>query len=184
LPFDGYRAQRLFHHINLSYPGLQLIHEQPYIFIVSDFLSASECSTLLAKAHAGTLAQQLVGESEASARTSVGCVARRDEVPALRERIASLTNMPLAHLQPLKISCYPTGARFAEHCDAVDGAGPVDEAGDYYADAARVERGTRQCPHPGANRCVTCFIYLNGRRRGARTAAALRGLLCGCSRLG
>ena len=32
-----------------DYPGLQLIHEKPYIFIVNNFLKKAECELLLAK---------------------------------------------------------------------------------------------------------------------------------------
>ena len=35
--------------INTDYPGLQLIHERPYIFIVNEFLNEVECNNLLAK---------------------------------------------------------------------------------------------------------------------------------------
>ena len=45
-----YRAQRAFHHLDLSYPGLDLVHEEPYIFVVHDFLSSSECTQLLSLA--------------------------------------------------------------------------------------------------------------------------------------
>ena len=30
LPLDGYRDQTLFHHIDLKWPGLQLVHERRY----------------------------------------------------------------------------------------------------------------------------------------------------------
>ena len=67
LPFDRFRRQSLFHQIDLSFPGLQLVHERPYIFIVNHFLSAAECSLLIAKASAGSMQQQLVGESDSDA---------------------------------------------------------------------------------------------------------------------
>lgn len=161
LSFDGYREQRLFAQIDLTLPGLQLIHERPYIFLIHAFLSAAECELLLEKASSSIMRQQLVGESEASKRTSTGCVARREELPALRKRIAAMTRVQQDQLQPLKISCYTPGQCFAEHCDAIDGNGAVDDAVDFYADRARCERGTRQCPHPGANRFMTLFVYLN-----------------------
>jgi hypothetical protein len=178
LPFDGYRAQTLFHQIDTSFPGLQLVREKPYVFLVHEFLTSDECDQLIGKARAQpSLGQQLVGESEASTRTSVGCVARRDEVPGLRDRFARLSNVPTSHLQPLKISQYGTGARFAEHCDAVDGAGDVDEATDYYADRARALRGTRQCALPGANRFVVAWQRLAPAHIGPATHSG-----CSCAR--
>jgi hypothetical protein len=161
LPLAEYQGQNLFHQIDLGYPGLQLVRERPYIFIVNQFLSDEECELLLAKAGAASLSQQLVGESDAAARTSTGCCLHRAEVPGFRSRVARLARVPESHLQPLKISRYERGQAFAEHCDAVDGAGDVDDEHDYYADWPRVSRGTRGCPQPGANRFCTVFVYLN-----------------------
>ena len=45
-----YRAQRTFHHINLDYPGLTLVHEEPYVFVAHNFLNASECAQLMSLA--------------------------------------------------------------------------------------------------------------------------------------
>ena len=50
LPFDTFSHQNLFHHINLSTSRLQLVHKEPYVFVVRNFLSALECDQLLAKA--------------------------------------------------------------------------------------------------------------------------------------
>ena len=169
LEFGRYRAQRLFHPIDLAHPGLQLVHEEPYIFVCHNFLSAAECALLIDKAQTAPLDQQLVGESSASHRTSTGCVLHRDESQQLRRRIAALANVGEAQLQPLKVSRYEKGQHFAEHCDAVDGDGEVDTEVDYYADRARRTRGTRACPHPGANRFVTVFVYLNDVKEGGRT---------------
>lgn len=49
LPFDGYAECKLFPQINLRSPGLQLIRERPYIFVVNEFLSQEECDALIAK---------------------------------------------------------------------------------------------------------------------------------------
>ena len=110
LEFGRYRAQRLFHPIDLAHPGLQLVHEEPYIFVCHNFLSADECALLIAKAKTASLDQQLVGESSASHRTSTGCVLHRDESQQLRRRIAALANVGEAQLQPLKVSRYERGS--------------------------------------------------------------------------
>jgi len=49
LPVAGYLAQEKFHHINVDFPGVQLIHEDPFIFLIHDFVSADECSALIAQ---------------------------------------------------------------------------------------------------------------------------------------
>ena len=46
LPFDRYLSQHVFHHIDVDFPGVQLIHEDPFIFIINDFLSPEECDKL------------------------------------------------------------------------------------------------------------------------------------------
>ena len=49
LPFDRYLAQRRYHHIDTDFPGLQLVNEEPYIFIIRDFASPEECAALVAR---------------------------------------------------------------------------------------------------------------------------------------
>ena len=49
LPFDRYLEQHNFHHIDVTYPGVQLINEEPFIFVVHDFLSSAECASLIDK---------------------------------------------------------------------------------------------------------------------------------------
>eukprot|EP00966_Prymnesium_polylepis_P138770 3206605-Prymnesium_polylepis.1 len=94
LPFERYQTQRLFHRISLDFPGTQLVREEPYIFLVPDLLSASECDKLIVK-HASAETQQASGNAQQVAsgtRTSVTAYARNDELPALRQRLAKLAN--------------------------------------------------------------------------------------------
>lgn len=39
LPMGSYLNDKLFCKINTAYPGLQLVHEKPYIFIINNFLN-------------------------------------------------------------------------------------------------------------------------------------------------
>ena len=92
LSLRHFTSQTLFHPIDMSYPGLQLISVEPYIFIVRNFLSESDCAALIEKAEqSGAMDQQFVGESVASHRTSTGCVVRNEEVVGLRRRQRRLT---------------------------------------------------------------------------------------------
>ena len=59
LPFSMYSSQRLFHPIDLSFPGLQLVSAEPYIFIVRDFLNEVECKALRDKAAHSGMGQQV-----------------------------------------------------------------------------------------------------------------------------
>ena len=108
LSFDAFREQRFFHQISLDYPGLQLIHERPYIFIVNSFLSAEECRILMLKSQR-MLPQSsgMVGAlARSGSRQSQGCILHPEEVPRFRDRIQKLTRVDESQLQPLKLSRY------------------------------------------------------------------------------
>jgi hypothetical protein len=178
LPFDGFRKQRLFHQVNLDFPGLQLVHEKPYIFIVNGFLSQEECRTLLFKTQ--HLRPQEVGAASALARgkasftdrKSNGCVLHNEELPKFRKRIAKLGQTQESHMQCSKISRYKTGDRFTAHTDATsppDWRGGVYSDTDVYSDLPRARIGTSFCEHPGANVTMTVFVYLNNVTSGGRT---------------
>ena len=47
LPLDSYREQCCFHHIRTEWPGVQLINENPYIFLVHYFVTPTECRALM-----------------------------------------------------------------------------------------------------------------------------------------
>jgi len=137
---------------------------------VRNFLSADECAALRDKA-ATSLAPQSFDDASGGVRTSLGCVARNEEVMALRERLAGLGNVELSRLQPLKISRYLEGARFDIHTDAWKGdlQGAPAEVDDWWADRARGEYGVHGAPISGINRVLTIFVYLTTCRRGGRT---------------
>ena len=61
LPFDRYLGQQRFHHIDTAFPGLKLVNEEPYIFLIRDFASADECAALIARMRAGAAAARPSG---------------------------------------------------------------------------------------------------------------------------
>eukprot|EP01044_Picomonas_judraskeda_P005374 COSAG03_NODE_504_length_7391_cov_53.058420_6_plen_692_part_00 len=186
--FHNYSAQPHFHQINLGYPGLQLVHEKPYIFIVNDFLSADECGLLLGKAR--QLQQQTIAGTVSDTaglaatdprrgfgvvsdtRTSKGCILWNEEIPELRQRFCNLTQVSLGQLQPLKISRYDKGDQFAKHTDAIT-LKHFENSKDHFGDAGRPlnQFGKRlgECPVPNANRYITVFVYLNDVSSGGST---------------
>ena len=85
----------------------------------------------------------------------------------MRERLASLANVKLSQLQPLKISRYMEGQRFDHHTDAI--RGPAPEPDDWWGDRSRAEWGIPGAPIGGVNRVVTIFVYLNTVTTGGRT---------------
>lgn len=165
----AYEACPLFAKINLKYPGLRLIHERPYIFLVDDFLSAAECEALIAKHAAGRAAGDGAARvGQGLARTSTCVVCDDAEVPALRERLADLAAAPLERLQGTKLSRYAPGQRFDLHTDAWSGDEPSD--GDYFDDAGVALEGSwPACYNPNHNVSCTVFAYLNDVAEGGRT---------------
>mmetsp|Transcript_69466 Transcript_69466/g.208498 ORF Transcript_69466/g.208498 Transcript_69466/m.208498 type:complete len:777 (+) Transcript_69466:88-2418(+) len=118
LTFDKYRKQRIFSRINLEYPGVQLINEEPYIFLVRNFLGQSECNELIALlAASNSSAPSATARRQKRDRTSTTLIARSQEVGWLRERITKLTNMPKEHLEPTKLTRYAKGEYFLPHLD-------------------------------------------------------------------
>jgi len=160
LPLDGYLAQAQFHHIDASFPGLQLVHERPFIFCVQDFLSERECDALMAKMAAAASSQLSDGAASerGRTRTSRSAVLRNDECAAVRARLARLAAVSTAQLQPLKVTRYAAGARFSRHTDAY----LAERLGVPAADVAAA-------PERFPNRFVTVFVYLDDVARGGRT---------------
>ena len=170
LPFDKYLANPYFQKINTEYPGLQLINENPFVFIVNDFLATDECDRLVDKAMAGTdettLRPQFGGGSVV--RTSHGAVCENEEVPTIRKKMSHLTNVSdLRQLQYLKISRYMEGQEFSKHTDAwpTESApvcrGWVNED-DFFGDRKRPVQGCMSSHNkPFHNNFMTCLVYLN-----------------------
>jgi len=173
LSMDNYLANPFFHKINTEYPGLQLIHEDPFVFVVNNFLTDDECDHLVQKAMAGTISNgrealrpQIGGG--AVVRTSSGAVCENEEVPTIRQKMSDLANVPdFRQLQYLKISRYIEGEEFSKHTDAwpTEGApismGWVNEE-DFFGDQRRPVQGCIPSKNqPSHNNYMTCLVYLN-----------------------
>jgi len=173
LPLDKYLANPFFQKINTEYPGLQLIHEDPFVFVVNNFLADDECDRLIQKAMTGTasvgtnkLRPQIGGG--AVVRTSNGVVCENEEVPTIRQKISDLANVPDdRQLQHLKISRYIEGEQFSKHTDAwpTEGA-PISmgwvNAEDFFGDTRRPVQGCwSSMNQPLHNNFMTCLVYLN-----------------------
>ena len=48
-PLESYLRQQLFHRIATDFPGVQLVHEEPYVLVVPDFLDEAVCEALIRK---------------------------------------------------------------------------------------------------------------------------------------
>ena len=169
LSFEGYRRQKMFPQINTSFPGLQLIHEKPYMFVVNGFLSPVECALLLQKAKKMTPQHSRGTGNKIGKRKSSGVQLHVEEVPEFRARIANLTGQQLEQLQSLKISRYDPGDSFGPHSDASPHGGVGADPTDFYGDRKRKTLGQKAVPYPGGNRFMTVFVYLNDVENGGRT---------------
>ena len=106
--------------INLSYPGLQRVHDQPPIYYCHDFLSPQECEVLIATA--GPLLQRskthaVAGSEATKGRTSLTCHLAKNTPPCplLLKKIQLLTNKPYGHMElpqvaPRPLPCRPDPA--------------------------------------------------------------------------
>ncbi|CAB9511280.1 prolyl 4-hydroxylase [Seminavis robusta] len=173
-PLDKYMSNPYFQLINAAYPGLQLIQEEPFIFIINDFLTPEECRRLRAKADEGTLRPQIGGGSVL--RTSSGVVCTPEEVPSIQDKMMALTGVQDRNqLQYLKVSKYQPGQTFSKHTDAwpTEGApisrGWVHEE-DFFGDERRRFVGCLPAlEQPNHNTLLTCFVYLNDVEQGGCT---------------
>ena len=190
LPFDNYLANPFFKRINTDYPGLQLIHEEPYIFIVNNFLTDNECDRLIQKTirtgNSGGSSSGCISKNEGKGigatmmslrpqigggsviRTSNGVVCENEEVPTIRQKMIDLANVSdCRQLQHLKISRYTEGQEFSKHTDAWPtecapvSKGWVNEI-DFFGDRKRPIQGCWSSRNkPSHNNYMTCLVYLN-----------------------
>ena len=165
LPFDGYLNNPDFHAIDTTFPGLQLVSEEPYIFVVPNFLNKDEAAALVEKMEQSTSREIASSEKllKLGDRTSSSVIPRNDEVPGIRQRIASLANVSPQQMQPLKITRYDEGGVFKKHTDCTVA---LDASGSY---------SPQQQPDRFPNRFCTVLIYLNNCERGGRTGFRWRG---------
>ena len=115
---DGYLAQKAFHRIDVSHPGVRLVHKNPFIFVVDDLATPAECAELIAAHHDGRQQSSATAPEQEALRTSTTVFPPAREVAWLRERIAKITNVSTAQLEPTKISRYCHGEFFRKHTDA------------------------------------------------------------------
>mmetsp|Transcript_87636 Transcript_87636/g.249256 ORF Transcript_87636/g.249256 Transcript_87636/m.249256 type:complete len:495 (-) Transcript_87636:151-1635(-) len=176
LAFDNYQASKWFCRINCDYPGLQLIHEEPYIFIINNFLTPEECDAVVDKCETRE-PKPSVRSTETIVRTSMTSVAKNEEMAGFRCKVMELTNQTDEQLQYTKMTRYEEGQMFGEHLDASahNGSDVFKRRGqpshDYYGDRIIAERGmwtTRG--NPCHNRFCTVFCYLNDVEEGGSTS--------------
>lgn len=126
--------------INVEFPGLRAIHQNPWIFLVPDLLTRAECEQLMAKA------ERHMQPSYARAhRTSSECRIARNETVGIQSRYAQLLNVSVDNMEAAKVSRYRAGEYFKNHVDPLSGMDLLE------------------------NRIATLFVYLNDCESGGET---------------
>ena len=87
------------------YVGLQLIHEEPYIFIINNFLTPEECDAVVDKCETRE-PKPSVRSTETIVRTSMTSVAKNEEMAGFRCKVMELTNQTDEQLQYTKMTRY------------------------------------------------------------------------------
>jgi len=136
--------------LNLYYPNLVKVHQQPPIYTIDNFLTDEECDAFIHTA--GPLLQRskthaIAGSEATKGRTSLTChlAKKTHPCPALLQRIQALTNKPFGHMELPQVARYTDSQRYVEHYDGVD---PHTDAGRAF------------CAN-GGQRVATVLVYLN-----------------------
>ena len=116
-----YLQEPNYYHLNLSYPNLELIHTQPNIFIVKNFLTSQECNQLVKKAQNKLVPSEISGSGYGKYRTSSQIPCTQREAPTVIDKITKLLQCKANTLEKLNIIHYKQGAYYKPHCDEDDG---------------------------------------------------------------
>ena len=110
-----------------SLPNATQLARAPPVYVIEDFVSASERQAMLGWASAASFAQSRIDggvyadSARSQARTSTSCAVPRGTLPefdALAERAAQLIGGCANQVEPLQVVRYEGGQRFDNHHDA------------------------------------------------------------------
>jgi len=169
LPLESARAFKFGAAINLTFPGVQLVHVSPSgspLFVVNNFLSAAECAKLRAKL-AGerritsvAYQQNREGVDVQTSRTSTHVRVAKNETPILHERVAALTLRDVRNFESAKLIHYGRDQEFTRHFDFSATAGSKK----------RFKALDGRAIPKHVNRDLTLFVFLNDVAEGGETA--------------
>lgn len=147
----------VYNGVNPHYPNLQMIHLNPPIFAVPDFLTPTECDFLICIAQDCFTPAPVVGKGTGeltSSRTSSTCYLAREDLPEYMNKISLLTGKPVEHCELPQVGRYFPSQQYLQHFDAFDLSN---------------QDGVRFASN-GGQRTVTVLTYLNDVERGGHTA--------------
>ena len=142
--------------IREGYPKAALVHSDPPIFQIENFLSDEECDALMATGLKNLKPSVVVdksGKISMQSRTSSSCYLSKVDMKWLHERVLSLTGCPVGNQEAVQVAKYEEGQLYMAHYDAFD---------------TTTETG-RECMKTGGQRIGTVLIYLNDVKEGGAT---------------
>jgi len=146
----------VFNGVNQNYPGLQVVNQNPPIFLVQNFLTKAECDFLICVAQDCFTSSNVVGQGVgvvSSSRTSSTCYLAREDLPEYLNKVSLLTGKPVEHCELPQVGRYFNSQQYMQHYDAFDLSN---------------EHGRRFAEN-GGQRTVTVLVYLNDVERGGST---------------
>jgi len=147
----------VYNGINPNYPGAQLLHAHPPIFVVDNFLNSAECDFLIENANDAFGPAPVVGKGSGEvspSRTSSTCYLAREDLPEYLRKISLLTGKPAEHCELPQVGRYYPNQQYLQHFDAFDLSN---------------DDGRRFAAN-GGQRTVTVLVYLNDVPRGGATS--------------
>jgi len=147
----------VYNGVNPTYPGLQVLNQNPPIFAVPDFLTPTECDFLVCVAQDCFSPAPVVGKGPgevSSSRTSSTCYLAREDLPEYLRKVSMLTGKPVEHCELPQVGRYFPSQQYMQHFDAFD---------------LSSDDGRRFASN-GGQRTVTVLVYLNDVERGGHTS--------------
>ena len=146
----------VYNGVNPKYPNLEVLNQNPPIFTVNNFLSATECDFLINVAQDCFTPAPVVGKGAGEvspSRTSSTCYLAREDLPRYLNKVSLLTGKPIEHCELPQVGRYFPSQQYLQHFDAFDLSN---------------EDGLRFASN-GGQRVVTLLVYLNDVERGGHT---------------
>jgi hypothetical protein len=116
----------IFPGLDISWPGLRVLHLDPLVLVVDNFFTEEECDEYLALREGGSSVVHELSQSAtfssatASARTSTTWFVAYQSAPSLLARAAALLGVAdLARFEEPQLVRYQSGQYFSWHYDAV-----------------------------------------------------------------
>lgn len=108
--------------LNAAYPGLRVLHLDPLVCIVDDFLKSSECDeycALAANERSLKLQQSTTFSGKSEVRTSTTCFVCYQDCPYLLAKASALLGEPVHLFEEPQLVQYEPGQQFRWHYDAI-----------------------------------------------------------------